>query len=139
SSAKRGRSTGRGAVALDGDDAEARPRLAIALQSRGDYQGGQAEAERALSISPNLADAHGALGVVLTFSGRPKEGLAALKICVRLDPRTPSLVHRNPVLTARLRAVSLSARTPIGHAQQDLSLPNSSKSVILTLKITGYH
>jgi len=53
-----------------------------------------AEAERALKISPNLADAHGALGVVLTFSGRPKEGLAALKRCVRLDPRSPSLVYR---------------------------------------------
>jgi hypothetical protein len=76
--------------------------------------------------------------VVLTFSGRPKEGLAALKICVRLDPRTRSLVHRNPVLIARLRAVSLSARTPIGHAQRDLSLPNPSKSVILTLKVAGY-
>ena len=84
----------RRAVALDGDDAEARSRLAIALQSRGDYQGGQAEAERALVISPNLADAHGALGVVLTFSGRPEEGLASLKTCVRLDPRAPSLVIR---------------------------------------------
>jgi adenylate cyclase len=83
----------RRAVALDGDNAEARSRLAIALQSRGDYQGGQAEAERALAISPNLADAHGALGVVLTFSGRPEEGLAALKTCVRLDPRAPSLDH----------------------------------------------
>ena len=65
----------RRAVALDGDDAEARSRLAIALQSRGDYQGGQAEAERALVISPNLADAHGALGVVLTFGGDRKKGL----------------------------------------------------------------
>src|SRR6202007_3057908 len=56
--------------------------------------GAQAEAERALAISPNLADAHGALGVVLTYSGRPKEGLAALKTCIRLDPRAPSLVLR---------------------------------------------
>jgi adenylate cyclase len=84
----------RRAVALDGGDAEARSRLAIALNARGDYQGGQAEAERALVISPNLADAHGALGVVLTHSGRPKEGLEALKTCVRLDPRAPSLVYR---------------------------------------------
>jgi adenylate cyclase len=84
----------RRAVALDGGDAEARSRLAIALNSRGDHQGAQAEAERALAISPNLADAHGALGVVLTFSGRPKEGLAALKTCIRLDPRAPSLVLR---------------------------------------------
>jgi adenylate cyclase len=84
----------RRAVALDGGDAEARARLAIALHSRGDHQGAQAEAERALAISPNLADAHGALGVVVTFSGRPKEGLAALKTCVLLDPRAPSLVYR---------------------------------------------
>jgi adenylate cyclase len=47
-----------------------------------------------LAISPNLADAHGALGVVLTYSGRPKEGLPALKTCIRLDPRAPSLVYR---------------------------------------------
>src|ERR1700730_1556079 len=81
----------RRAVALDGGDAEARSRLAIALNTRGDHQGAQAEAERALAISPNLADAHGALGVVLTYSGRPKEGLAALKTCIRLDPRAPFL------------------------------------------------
>jgi adenylate cyclase len=84
----------RRAVALDGGNAEARSRLAIALNSRGDHEGAQAEAERALAISPNLADAHGALGVVLTYSGRPKEGLAALKTCIRLDPRAPSLVLR---------------------------------------------
>ena len=84
----------RRAVALDGGDAEARSRLALALNWRGDHQGAQAEAERALAISPNLADAHGALGVVLTYSGRPKEGLAALKTCIRLDPRTPSRVYR---------------------------------------------
>jgi adenylate cyclase len=84
----------RRAVALDGGDAEARSRLAHALQSRGDHQGAQAEAERALAICPNLADAHGALGVVLIYSGRPKEGLAALKTCIRLDPRAPSLVYR---------------------------------------------
>jgi adenylate cyclase len=84
----------RRAIALDGGDAEARARLAIALHSRGDHQGALAEAERALAISPNLADAYGALGVVLTFSGRPKEGLVALKTCVQLDPRAPSLVYR---------------------------------------------
>jgi adenylate cyclase len=60
----------RRAVALDGGDAEARSRLAIALNSRGDHQGAQAEAERALAISPNLADAHGALGMVLTVNQR---------------------------------------------------------------------
>ena len=48
----------RRAVALDGADAEARSHLAEALYRRGDYEGGLAEAERALAISPNLAAAH---------------------------------------------------------------------------------
>jgi adenylate cyclase len=76
----------RRAVALDGADAEARSRLANALYRQGDYEGGLAEAERALAISPNLADGHGEKGAILIFSGRPREGLAALERCIRLDP-----------------------------------------------------
>ena len=75
-------------------DAEARSRLSFALIWRGDHEGAQAEAERALTICPNLAAAHGALGVALTYSARPKEGLAALETCIRLDPRQPNLSGR---------------------------------------------
>src|SRR5262249_13188765 len=92
----------RRAVALDGGDAEARARLALAFNWSGDHEGAQSEAERALAISPNLAYAHGALGVVLTYSGRPKEGLAALKTSIRLDPRAPSLVWRLLQITEAL-------------------------------------
>jgi hypothetical protein len=38
---------------------------------------------------------------------------------------------------AGLGAVSFSARTSAGHLERDLPLPNSSESVILTLKVTG--
>jgi adenylate cyclase len=86
----------RRAVALDGADAEGRSRLANALYRQGDYEGGLAEAELALSISPNLADAHGERGATLIFSGRLKEGLAALERCVRLDPRR-SAVRLNQI------------------------------------------
>ncbi|TMH25984.1 MAG: tetratricopeptide repeat protein, partial [Betaproteobacteria bacterium] len=84
----------RRAVALDGGDAEAHSRLALALLAGGDHQGACAQAERALAICPNLAAAHGALGVALAYSGRPTDGLAALEACIRLDPRDPSLVNR---------------------------------------------
>ena len=84
----------RRAVALDGGNGEAHARLALALLARGDHQGASSQAEQALTICPNLAAAHGALGVALAYSGRPREGLAALKTCVRLDPRAPSLVNR---------------------------------------------
>jgi adenylate cyclase len=79
----------RRAVALDGADAEARSLLGHVLWRRGDYEGALAEAERALAIAPNLAFAHQTLGATLIFSGRPKEGVAALERSIRLDPRDP--------------------------------------------------
>lgn len=84
----------RRAVALDGGNAEAHARLALALLARGEHQGASQQALEALTICPNLAAAHGALGVVLAYSGRPGEGLAALNTCIRLDPRAPTLVNR---------------------------------------------
>jgi adenylate cyclase len=84
----------RRAVALDGADAEAHSTLAATLCSRGDYEGALDEAERALAISPNLAGAHATLGATRIFSGRPKEGLAALETSIRLDPHDPLLPSR---------------------------------------------
>jgi adenylate cyclase len=45
-------------------------------------------------MSPNLAIAHGHRGATLIFAGRPREGLAALETCIRLDPRDPYLAVR---------------------------------------------
>jgi adenylate cyclase len=84
----------RQAVALDPADAQAHALLAITLMLGGDHEGARAEAEQALAINPNLARAHGSLGATLIFSGRPREGLAALRTCIRLDPRDPELVIR---------------------------------------------
>jgi adenylate cyclase len=84
----------RRAVALDGTDAEAGTRLAVTLYLRADHAGALAEIGRALAISPNLAHAHGVRGTTLVFSGQPKEGLASLATCIRLDPRDPNLATR---------------------------------------------
>jgi adenylate cyclase len=84
----------RQAVALDGADAEARSCLGWALQARGEADGALAEIERALSMSPNLAIAHGHRGATLIFAGQPREGLKALETCMRLDPRDPYLAVR---------------------------------------------
>jgi len=79
----------RRAVALDDADADAHSCLAEALWTRGDHIGAQAEAERALAMTPNLAGAHGVLGAVLIFSGRPMEGIASIETFLRVDPRAP--------------------------------------------------
>jgi adenylate cyclase len=84
----------RHAIALDGTDAEAHSTLAAAILRHGDYEGALAQAEIALAISPNLALAHGTLGETLIFSGRPKEGLAAVRTSIRLDPHDPKLANR---------------------------------------------
>jgi adenylate cyclase len=81
----------RRAVALDGSDAEARSWLGVMLFISGDYKGALTEIERARALSPNLAVAYGALGFALIWSGRPKEGLAALQSYFRLDPRDRSV------------------------------------------------
>ncbi|MDB5582674.1 MAG: Adenylate cyclase [Bradyrhizobium sp.] len=92
----------RHAVSLDSGNAEAHARLSLALLARGDHQGAISQAEQALALCPNLAAAHGALGVVLAYAGRPREGLAALNTCLRLDPRGPFLVNRlNQVVLAQ--------------------------------------
>jgi adenylate cyclase len=82
-------SLARRAVALDSGDAEARSLLGLALSRRGDYEGALAEVEQALATTPNLAVAHHTLAIALIFSGRPREGLAALERSIRLDPRDP--------------------------------------------------
>ena len=86
----------RQAIALDGADAEARSTLAAAMlrHGHGDYEGALAEAEIALAMSPNLALACGTLGETLIFSGRRKEGLAAVQTAIRLDPHDPKLAIR---------------------------------------------
>jgi adenylate cyclase len=84
------------AVANDESDAEAHACLSWALNFDADYDGALAEAQRALTISPNSASAHRALGTTLIFAGKPREGLAALETTIRLDPRDPLLAwHLN--------------------------------------------
>jgi adenylate cyclase len=78
-------------VAIDGADAQARSVLGITLYMRGDHAGAVVEAQNALALSPNLAEAHGVLGQALIFSGRHQDGIVSLAICIRLDPRSPRL------------------------------------------------
>jgi adenylate cyclase len=80
----------RRAVVLDNGDAEARSWLGFTLLTSGDHTGALAEIERALSISPNLAIAHGTRGAALIYSGLPRDGFAAIERYIRLDPRDPN-------------------------------------------------
>ena len=91
------------AIALDRTDAEARSAFAaVLLIGYGDHEGARIEVERALALSPHLASAHGVLGTVATYTGRPKQGLASFATFIRLDPTHPSMALRLQQVAAAL-------------------------------------
>jgi adenylate cyclase len=91
----------RKAVDLDELDAYAHVALGrILLYERGDYGDAFAEARRALELNPNLGLAHSTMGMVMTFSGQPQEGLAHARRGFELDPRNPSILPAFHVMIA---------------------------------------
>jgi adenylate cyclase len=84
----------RRAVSLDETDAEAHSCLAWVALMRGDCEASLAETSRALELTPNLALALEVRGAALNFCGRPQEGVATLKTCIRLDSRRPRMSTR---------------------------------------------
>ena len=87
-------------IALDENDAEVRARLALAVFLKGDIEGAIQEAERALAVNENCADAFGVKGAALVFSGRRQEGREAIQQYLRLSPRDPA----RPVRLAQIAA-----------------------------------
>ena len=69
------------AVALDEADALAHHTLALSLlYFSGNHDLAIAEGSRAVSLNPSFSQAHVPLGNALSFSGKPEEGIAHLKI-----------------------------------------------------------
>jgi len=79
----------RRAVALDPGDAYARVLFGVIFLLRGDHDAALAEVERALALTPNLADAHATKGVSLILSGKAADGISSLLTSIKLDPRSP--------------------------------------------------
>lgn len=79
------------AIALDPSNAFTHSCLSFALFMRGDHHGALAEADLAITLSPNLATGYFEKGASLIYSGRPQEGLIALQTSLRLEPRGPNL------------------------------------------------
>ncbi|MGD9133941.1 MAG: adenylate/guanylate cyclase domain-containing protein [Desulfobacterales bacterium] len=57
----------------------------------GQYDKGILEAERAVELEPNGADAHMFLGMALKYADRAEEAIPTLKKAIRLDPHAPAL------------------------------------------------
>jgi adenylate cyclase len=51
-----------------------------------DFERAEAEANKALALNPNSAEAYGCLGNIYVFSGQPLEAIPRFELAMRLDP-----------------------------------------------------
>ena len=77
------------AVALDHSLPLARTHLAWVHVFRKQYEEAIAEGQRTIDLDPNFAEGYARLGEILSFAGRPREGIDLVKKAMRLDPHFP--------------------------------------------------
>ncbi len=56
---------------------------------------GIVEAERAVALNPNNANAYNRLGLALRFAGRPEEAVPVIRKSIRLNPFPPGATYYN--------------------------------------------
>ncbi len=79
------------AVDLGPDDATARRVLALAKMWKNDLDGALKEADRAVSIAPNVAEVHATRGYILSYLGRSAEAVREIRTAITLDPLHPAI------------------------------------------------
>ena len=105
------------AVTIDPMDAVGHAALARSLWMSGRHADGLAKADIAVSLEPNSATAHGALGGARLWGGFPREAIEPLQTAIRLspfDPLLPLWLH----FTARARYWSEEYEEAIAVANQ---------------------
>ncbi len=76
-------------IASDPTEASGYAALAHALLLMGQHSEARAAADRAVSLDPNSAWAFAAQGLTRAFGDRPREGIDALMLAMRLSPFDP--------------------------------------------------
>lgn len=61
----------------------------LVFRERGDYDLALAEAEQAIALDPNYANAHVLLATLLYYTGQPQEGLEMILKAMQLNPHHP--------------------------------------------------
>ncbi len=61
----------------------------LVYRERGEYVKALVEAEKAIDLDPNYANAHVLLATLLYYAGRPEDGLARIKQAIDLNPHHP--------------------------------------------------
>jgi adenylate cyclase len=79
------------ALALDKKNSDAHTTLGTLYLMRKQHDKAIAAAERGVALNPNGADAFAILGWILSYSGKPEEGVGFLNKAFRLNPLPPGM------------------------------------------------
>ena len=74
------------AIEKDPNEPLARVAASMVATFEKDFERAKSEADIALALNPNSAEAYGCLGNICTFSGRPQEAIPLLERAMLLDP-----------------------------------------------------
>jgi adenylate cyclase len=74
------------AIEKDPDEPLARVIASFTATFEKDFVRAEVEANRALTLNPNSAEAYGCLGNIYVFSGQPLEAIQMFELAMRLDP-----------------------------------------------------
>ena len=61
----------------------------LAYREQGEYMKALVEAENAIALDPNYANAHVLLATLLYYAGRPQEGLERIQKAIQINPHHP--------------------------------------------------
>lgn len=88
-SARRGLEIGLEALRLDSDNALSYFALSVVYRGLQEVENSVAAAQRVVELDPNYADGYATLSISLSYTGRPKEGLTAIRRATELNPTQP--------------------------------------------------
>jgi TolB-like protein len=84
-------------IAIEAEDADEYSHWAMACADllRSEHERAATSLKRALEINPNCSLAHGALGTVLAWAGRPDAAVRSNEIALEINPDDPSIFFRH--------------------------------------------
>ncbi len=117
---------GQRAVELDEANPHAYFAVAAAALWMKQHEPAAVAAEKCLTISPSFAEGHAVLGLILVYSGKPREAIVSLNRAMRLDPHYRNIyLHQLALAHVQLeeyeRAVAVLKRRLVRKPESDIS------------------
>jgi TolB-like protein/Tfp pilus assembly protein PilF len=128
------------AMSLDDNLAESHNALGFVFTVADfDYAAGEREYKRAIQLDPNYTTAHHNLGVMLTRTGRPDEGMAELRRALEIEPFSIVVNRLYGECLAYLRRYDEGLAQLKKTTEMDPSFPSNHSALSNVYRLMGRH